>query len=1136
MTKILYITADGKPAGEPLALPPARSRRRLSAIMKQHSQMRTRPALAFVVRRKEFETPLEQNHRLRRLWSTTLIGKHDTVIVMYPPRGGGSSKGTQSSKGKGASIGLLVATVALAAIGQFWAIGAIAGALGTTTAIAGSIWAVGSAALLGGAAYFLSKNNKSKANKDEQNRPLYGVSGGGNLPRANDRIPVIYGRTWHNPDLSQPDYAIYEGDDQRLFKRLTIACGKYALKTVRVAGVVFWTSSSGYTAAFPNSQLEIINPGAASTLVPGAVASVEAVGTNTLPKAADFPQYAGPFDFGSGARQQTRIQIDYTVQGSFATIKEGGSNAKYDGKQYPANWGVRFEYAPVDLDGNIIGGWNTLHQDGAYVQTTQPKRVTVFVDIPLGRYTFRAQNTGDPDEATHTSGGFTATFTNPVVWEGLRAHYPETIVRPGITELAMSIRSGKALSITSFGEVEVEVQRILPVWYGEVGGWIEEETRKSAWAAADILRNGAYGAAAPDSQLELTTFQHYANNVGPYDTFDAVIRGPVSVYDAMTTALGTMRATPLRLGNAWTIVRDEQKAVRKHVVTRRQIISDTSNQVFTVDLSDGSADVIVEWFAGGDPRRMRSERVTIGSQSLTPRRISLTGVQSYEHAVHLAKYAAASAYYRREKRSVGMEFAGRLILPNDKALIDMWYFDSVLSCGVNYRVNNELRLVVDADLSGFLELPGEPEIVSLTGDDLSLDGEPIFFGSSVVQYAMFRARDGREWGPVGIKISSTEILLDADDVAQAETLSGISFDDLLARPGQADTSVMIGNYSTMAEAYLIRSIAFNGDNVTIEGVYDAPEVWTTLGEPIIAPPPPPSTGLENEASAIVSYIRAQPVQKNNALVMEWTLGRGRNVDIYVVQLSYDNWLTYEQVSKGPVTSGTYILREGAGVVYVRAFGITPSGIKGPVVQMQFQYAPAVIDLGNAVNGSLPIEAFTDNIEPVLLVDGLPDPTGWVKPKIVFNIQDEKQYRFVEGEGWKPVFDVSDIPNGSITETLIADDSISTPKLQANSVATDNLIAGSVTTAILASDSVVAGKIAAGAVSANKINVTKLDAISADLGSILAGALNINNRFMVAANGTVTISSAASGARFIITGSAAFVYDASNVMRVRMGVW
>ena len=146
MTNVIYVRADGKPAGDPIKLPPARPRR-LSSIMKQHSQLRTRPTLAFVVREREMDNPepLEHNLYMRKRWAHTLVGKRDTVIVMYAPRGGGGGgKGGQSQKGKGASIGLLVATVALAAIGQFWAIGAIAGALGTSTAVAGSIWAVGS--------------------------------------------------------------------------------------------------------------------------------------------------------------------------------------------------------------------------------------------------------------------------------------------------------------------------------------------------------------------------------------------------------------------------------------------------------------------------------------------------------------------------------------------------------------------------------------------------------------------------------------------------------------------------------------------------------------------------------------------------------------------------------------------------------------------------------------------------------------------------------------------------------------------------------------------------------------------------------------------------------------------------------
>jgi hypothetical protein len=312
-------------------------------------------------------------------------------------------------------------------------------------------------------------------------------------------------------------------------------------------------------------------------------------------------------------------------------------------------------------------------------------------------------------------------------------------------------------------------------------------------------------------------------------------------------------------------------------------------------------------------------------------------------------------------------------------------------------------------------------------------------------------------------------------------------------------------------------------------------VWTALGEPIIVPPPPPSSGLESESQALVAYVHAVPVQKNGAIIMEWVLGRGRNVGTYVLMISYDNWVTREEVSRGTVTSGSFTLREGAGTVWVMAWGITPGGTKGPTVQTQFTYAPAVYDLSNAVNGSLKIEAFTDDIEPVLLVDGLPDPVGYTGPKIVFDINDEKQYRYTE-DGWKPVFDITDLPNGSITETLIADDAISTPKLRANAVVADKVAASAIIAEKIATDAVTAGKIQAGAVSANKINVTKLDAIAADLGSIIAGSININNRFMVAANGTVTISSAASGARFIITGSAAYVYDSNNFMRVRMGVW
>lgn len=68
--------------------------------------------------------------------------------------------------------------------------------------------------------------------------------------------------------------------------------------------------------------------------------------------------------------------------------------------------------------------------------------------------------------------------------------------------------------------------------------------------------------------------------------------------------------------------------------------------------------------------------------------------------------------------------------------------------------------------------------------------------------------------------------------------------------------------------------------------------------------------------------------------------------------------------------------------------------------------------------------------------------------------------------------------GDITETMIADNAISTPKLQANSVVSSKILAGEIGT----------DHLSAGAVTATKIDVTNLAAINADMGTITAGRI------------------------------------------------
>lgn len=107
----------------------------------------------------------------------------------------------------------------------------------------------------------------------------------------------------------------------------------------------------------------------------------------------------------------------------------------------------------------------------------------------------------------------------------------------------------------------------------------------------------------------------------------------------------------------------------------------------------------------------------------------------------------------------------------------------------------------------------------------------------------------------------------------------------------------------------------------------------------------------------------------------------------------------------------------------------------------------------------------------------------------------------------------------------------TTLIQGGSIAT-----GSVTADQIAANSITAAKIAAGAITADKVTTTSLSALSANLGAITAGSININNKFIVDSAGNVTLQSSPTGQRLVLTNSRLEVYDASNVLRVRLGIW
>src|SRR5690606_7954175 len=117
--------------------------------------------------------------------------------------------------------------------------------------------------------------------------------------------------------------------------------------------------------------------------------------------------------------------------------------------------------------------------------------------------------------------------------------------------------------------------------------------------------------------------------------------------------------------------------------------------------------------------------------------------------------------------------------------------------------------------------------------------------------------------------------------------------------------------------------------------------------------------------------------------------------------------------------------------------------------------------------------FAQDIKPVVLVSTLPQLPNPEYPQgiVEFLTYDIKLYRST-GTAWTAAAPTTDL-SGTITETHISDDAVTTPKLYAGAVTTDKLAARAVTADKLAANSVIAGKIAAGAVKRSEEHTSEL---------------------------------------------------------------
>lgn len=113
-------------------------------------------------------------------------------------------------------------------------------------------------------------------------------------------------------------------------------------------------------------------------------------------------------------------------------------------------------------------------------------------------------------------------------------------------------------------------------------------------------------------------------------------------------------------------------------------------------------------------------------------------------------------------------------------------------------------------------------------------------------------------------------------------------------------------------------------------------------------------------------------------------------------------------------------------------------------------------------------------------------------------------------------------------TSIIDGIITTNKIAANQITAAKIATGTITANEIAATTITGAKIAANTITASNLSVSTLSSITANIGTITSGTIDIS--------GSLVIQSGSSGARLVITAGLVSVYDASNVLRVRMGIW
>ena len=431
--------------------------------------------------------------------------------------------------------------------------------------------------------------------------------------------------------------------------------------------------------------------------------------------------------------------------------------------------------------------------------------------------------------------------------------------------------------------------------------------------------------------------------------------------------------------------------------------------------------------------------------------------------------------------------------------------------------------------------------------------EPLSWEISGTHYVALRKRDGGVDGPISVKAGAlaNQVALDADPTE-------LIYSDLDAER----THVAFGRGEFYRQRALVTAVRARGDLVEISCVSEDDTVHAVDGGSVPTeeswdlPTIPTVPQIPYDAGNPNSYLSVITggTLENPTVTLSWSAAAG--AERYVIEQSFDN-VTWTRVGDTTQTRFSFTTVPGAQHLRVAPIGavigdwIVWHGTVAGAPQLVEPVLSSIV-IATAAGTSIIIDwspHLQPNIEFIEILRNVVNDstTASVIGTVLGNVQtfvDTVSASGLTYYYWIRLVNSKGLRSGtgiavSATSTAIGGIEV------VGSLPVDDLTEGRVvylttnkkiyrydgTSWTAAADG---ADLLANSVTSNKISVANLAAISADLGAVTAGSLNINSRFVVDAAGNVTISNAASGARLEVRNNVIKVYDAGGVLRVKLG--